>query len=159
MLAVGHVRPSRGPSPRGGCSGSGGPPAPGSHLARCTSWVPGFEPPGQLQRRRPWPEAARTPLSFLCLNLELRKCGLASWRQELGRQPVLRNLSPAELTLGLSLVSNVNLPDSREFAQKTVAHSPTLPCHSLTRSCCCCTSFSGNNHLKLAASSVQCPLL
>ena len=30
----------------------------------------------------------------------------------------LRNPSPAELTLGLSLVSNINLPNSVEFAQK-----------------------------------------
>ena len=77
-----------------------------------------FEPQGQLWDRRPRPEVAEARTLSLCPKSELEECGLARWRRDLGRQPGLRNPNPAALTPGLCLVSNVNLPDSREFAQK-----------------------------------------
>lgn len=136
---------------------SGASVVPGAHLGRCTSRFVGFEPKGQLQYQKPG--AGNGPDANFA-----RLGGQEMWLSLLAPRAWatagLGNPSPADLTLGLSLVSNVNLPDSRVCA-KTVAHC--LPHHhsgAPPRCSCCCScvaTFSWNNHLKLASSSAQCP--
>lgn len=143
--------------PVGRLMSSGASVVPGAHLGRSTSRFVGFEPKGQLQYQKPG--AGNGPDANFA-----RLGGQEMWLSLLAPRAWatagLGNPSPADLTLGLSLVSNVNLPDSRVCA-KTVAHC--LPHHhsgAPPRCSCCCScvaTFSWNNHLKLASSSAQCP--
>lgn len=128
MLAGGRGRPSSCARLCGAAATAAavrrGSPAPAGHLDRCTNRTPGYEPGasfGMEGRRRKWP---RLSLRSCAQTWEFGKCGLARWRLELGRLPSPRNPRPRALTPGLCLASNVNLPDSRAFAQKT---EPTVP--------------------------------
>lgn len=127
MLATRRVRPIPGTHLRGGGRVGSGLAAGRQRRERTWAGVLARSPvPGSTASSgievTPGSTEART-LS-LCPNLELSKCDLARWRRELRRQPGLRNPSPAALTPALSLVSNVNLPDSGDFAQNP---KPSVP--------------------------------
>lgn len=118
MLAVGRGRPVRGASPRGGWGWRGGQQRSRGRTwagVRASSWV-------SSPRAAPAPKAAAgsgPDASFTLLpKLGAREVWFSLLAPRAWAAAGLRNPSPAELTLGLSLISNVNLPDSREFAQK-----------------------------------------
>lgn len=93
-------------------SAAGGAPGQG---VRASSWVSSPRTaPAPKAAAGSGPDASFTPLPKLGAR-EVWFCLLAprAWAAA-----GLRNPSPAELTLGLSLISNVNLTDSRDFAQK-----------------------------------------
>ena len=118
MLAVGRVRPMPGriPSGRLGVGGQWRSPGAGSAPGQVYQPVPGFRAPVPAPASKA--AAGSGPdADFVSLpKLGAREVWLSLLAPRAWAAAGLRNPSPAELTLGLSLVYNVNLPDSREFA-------------------------------------------
>lgn len=100
-----------GQSPRGGWEGSG---APGR-----VHWpVPWFRAGGPAPGSKAAAEAAHTRTQLLYLPWSSGNAAKLAGAANLDGSPARETRASRLLTPGLCLVSNVNLPDPREFAQK-----------------------------------------